>query len=45
MCKGRGGMGAEKQSGEPRVDIVAFQRLFEGQGREVEVPGLSMLGV
>lgn len=43
--RAEGGMGAEKQSGEPRVDIVAFQRLVEGQGRKVKVLGLSILGV
>lgn len=38
-------MGAAKQSGEPRVDIVAFQRLVQGQGREGKVLGLRVLGV
>ena len=36
---------AEKQSGKPRVGIVAFQRLIEGQRREVEVLGLSVQGI
>lgn len=38
-------MRAEKQSGRPRVDTVAFRRLVKGQEREVEVLGLNMQGV